>query len=435
MTTLRDRLLGHDPAQAGGGVSIDGPPDDGAPEASAVAGSPARAPAPGSAPMERLAKSFTPRRIEIEALSPIDQLKVDLHRRLVERLNLEALEEIEDPAVLATQIRGVVAELLRDEPTPLTQVERDDVIEQIVYEVTGLGPIEPFFRDPTISDILVNGAKDIYIERRGKLSRVPVSFRNDAHLMAIIDRIVSRVGRRVDESSPMVDARLPDGSRVNAIIPPLALDGPVLSIRRFGAELSMDQLVAKGSLTQEMVDLLAACVQARLNIIISGGTGIGQDDAAERAERVHSRHRARRHDRGRRRTAAAAGTRGAPGDAAAQHRRTRRGGGPRPGAQRPAHAARPHHRGRSARRRGAGHAAGDEHRSRGLAHHGARELPPRRAGPRRDDDPVRRHGAAHSRHPRADRVGARGGRADVAACRMARGASRRSPRSRPWKAT
>jgi len=215
-------------------------------------------------------------RIEIAPLSPVEQLKVDLHRRLIERLDLEALEQITDEAVLVQQIRNAVVEFLRTEPTPLSQVEREEVIEQIVYEVTGLGPIEPLFRDHTISDILVNGPKDVYVERKGKLSRVPTAFRNDAHLLAIIDRIVSRVGRRVDESSPMVDARLPDGSRVNAIIPPLALDGPVLSIRRFGAQITIDQLLEYGALTTEMVDLLAGCVQARLNILISGGTGSGK---------------------------------------------------------------------------------------------------------------------------------------------------------------
>jgi pilus assembly protein CpaF len=215
-------------------------------------------------------------RIEVTPLSPVEQLKVDLHRRLIERLDLEALEQITDESVLVQQIRNAVVEFLRSEPTPLSQVEREEVIEQIVYEVTGLGPIEPLFRDHTISDILVNGPKDVYVERKGKLSRVPTAFRNDAHLLAIIDRIVSRVGRRVDESSPMVDARLPDGSRVNAIIPPLALDGPVLSIRRFGAQITIDQLLEYGALTTEMVDLLAGCVQARLNILISGGTGSGK---------------------------------------------------------------------------------------------------------------------------------------------------------------
>src|SRR5690348_8222576 len=215
-------------------------------------------------------------RIEVAPLSPVDQLKVDLHRRLIERLDLEALEAIKDESVLIQQIRNAVVEFLRTESTPLSQVEREEVIEQIVYEVTGLGPIEPLFRDHSITDILVNGPKDVYVERRGKLARVPTSFRNNQHLLAIIDRIVSRVGRRVDESSPMVDARLPDGSRVNAIIPPLALDGPVLSIRRFGAQITIDQLLELGALTPEMVDLLAGCVHARLNILISGGTGSGK---------------------------------------------------------------------------------------------------------------------------------------------------------------
>jgi pilus assembly protein CpaF len=142
--------------------------------------------------------------------------------------------------------------------------------------VTGLGPLEPLFRDPTISDILVNGPHDCYVERRGKLSRVNVTFRDNAHLLAVIDRIVSKVGRRVDESSPMVDARLPDGSRVNAIIPPLAIDGAVLSIRRFGQGLSAQQLVEKNAMTEEMMHLLAGCVHARLNILVSGGTGSGK---------------------------------------------------------------------------------------------------------------------------------------------------------------
>ena len=215
-------------------------------------------------------------RVDTQVLSPVEQLKVDLHRRLIERLDLEALEQITDEAVLVQQIRNAVVEFLRTESTPLSQIEREEVIEQIVYEVTGLGPLEPLFRDHTITDILVNGPKDVYVERKGKLSRVPTSFRNDSHLLAIIDRIVSRVGRRVDESSPMVDARLPDGSRVNAIIPPLALDGPVLSIRRFGAQITIDQLLEYGALTTEMVDLLAGCVQARLNVLISGGTGSGK---------------------------------------------------------------------------------------------------------------------------------------------------------------
>ena len=209
-------------------------------------------------------------------LSPVEQLKVDLHRRLIERLDLEALEQVKEEQELSRQIRGAVVEFLRAEQTPLSQNEREEVVEQIVYEIIGLGPIEPLFRDPTISDILVNGAHEIYIERHGKLIRVPASFRNDAHLLSVIDRIVSKIGRRVDESSPMVDARLPDGSRVNAIIPPLALDGPVLSIRRFEADLAVQQLIQNGTVTEPMMRLLAGCVHARLNVVISGGTGSGK---------------------------------------------------------------------------------------------------------------------------------------------------------------
>ncbi len=216
------------------------------------------------------------RKIEHETLSTMDRVKVDLHRRLIERLDLEALEQIPDERVLHSEIRAVVIELLRQEATPLTVADREEIIEQILYEVTGLGPIEPLFRDPTITDILVNGSKEIYIERAGKLVHVAATFRNDAHLMAVIDRIVSKIGRRVDESSPMVDARLPDGSRVNAIIPPLALDGPILSIRRFGADLTMERLIAFGTLTEDMATLLNACVGARLNILVSGGTGAGK---------------------------------------------------------------------------------------------------------------------------------------------------------------
>jgi pilus assembly protein CpaF len=209
-------------------------------------------------------------------LTAVEQLKVDLPRRLIERLDLEALEKISDEAVIVQQIRNAVSELLRGESTPFSQAEREEVVEQIVYEVIGLGPIEPLFRDRTVTDILVNGAKEIYVERNGRLSRALTSFRDDTHLLSIIDRIVSRVGRRVDESSPMVDARLPDGSRVNAIIPPLAIDGPVLSIRRFGAEITIQNLIEFGALTDDMVNLLAGCVRARLNILISGGTGAGK---------------------------------------------------------------------------------------------------------------------------------------------------------------
>jgi pilus assembly protein CpaF len=219
---------------------------------------------------------FGPRRAAEDVLSAVDELKQTVHRKLIERLDLEALDRVKDERQVTAQIRLAVSELLRGESTPLSQMEREELVDQVVYEVVGLGPIEPLFRDPTVSDILVNGPRDIYVERRGKLQRVAAAFRNDAHLMSVIDRIVSRVGRRVDESSPMVDARLPDGSRVNAIIPPLAVDSAILSIRRFGAALGPERLVELGAMTEDMLTLLSACVKARLNILVSGGTGSGK---------------------------------------------------------------------------------------------------------------------------------------------------------------
>jgi pilus assembly protein CpaF len=263
--SLRDRLLGR---AAPGITTIRPTPNENgkAPPAPEV-----EVPSDGAS-----SGMFTPTRGDAPALTPVEQLKLELHRRLIERLDLEALERISDESVIVQQIRQAVGELLRGEPTPLSHAEREEVVDQIVYEVIGLGPIEPLFRDRAVTDILVNGPKEIYVEKQGRLSRALTSFRDDAHLLAIIDRIVSRVGRRVDESSPMVDARLPDGSRVNAIIPPLAIDGPVLSIRRFGAEITVQKLVEYGSLTEDMVNLMAGCVRARLNILISGGTGAGK---------------------------------------------------------------------------------------------------------------------------------------------------------------
>ena len=268
--SLRDRLT----RRTNGGIPAVTPGDtatDGAQPGTAVRATPApRTPSPTPS------SGIYGRRIEVEPISALDQVKIDLHRKLIERLDLEALEQIPDERLLNSEIRAVVIELLREESTPLTVADREDIIEQVLYEITGLGPIEPMFRDLSISDILVNGSKEIYIERGGRLTRVATSFRNDAHLMAVIDRIVSRVGRRVDESSPMVDARLPDGSRVNAIIPPLALDGPVLSIRRFGIDLSVQKLIDGGTMNPAMASLIAGCVAARLNIMISGGTGAGK---------------------------------------------------------------------------------------------------------------------------------------------------------------
>lgn len=204
------------------------------------------------------------------------ELKFTLHRKLLDKINLEALAAIDNQRVRA-EVRQAVMALIDGEPTLLSSMEKQQISEEVLDEVFGLGPLEPLLQDPTISDILVNTAKQVYVERRGLLEMTSVRFHDDGHLLRIIDKIVSQVGRRVDESNPMVDARLSDGSRVNAIIPPLAVDGPLLSIRRFGTDKLMPQdLVDKKSLTPGMMQLLEAAVKARLNIIIAGGTGSGK---------------------------------------------------------------------------------------------------------------------------------------------------------------
>jgi pilus assembly protein CpaF len=204
------------------------------------------------------------------------ELKFTIHRKLLDRINLEALSSLAGERARA-EIRIAVAKLVDEERTPLSLAEKERVIEEVLDEVFGLGPLEPLLRDPTISDILVTTPKLVYIERAGKLFRTSVEFKDNTHLLRIIEKVVARVGRRVDESSPLCDARLPDGSRVNAAIPPVAVDGPLLSIRRFGKELlGGEDLVKKLAMTEGMLELLKACVRARLNILISGGTGAGK---------------------------------------------------------------------------------------------------------------------------------------------------------------
>ena len=212
-----------------------------------------------------------------QPISPEYQnLKFALHRKLLDRVNLQLLSSIATDHVRA-EIRSVLVRLVEEEKTPLTVVEKDRIINEVLDEVFGLGPLEPLLADPTISDILVTTPHMVYIERGGKLYETPVEFKDDAHLMRIIEKVVARVGRRVDESSPLVDARLPDGSRVNATIPPVAVDGPLLSIRRFGRNpLTAEDLVRNLTLTPGMLELLKACVRAKLNIVISGGTGTGK---------------------------------------------------------------------------------------------------------------------------------------------------------------
>jgi pilus assembly protein CpaF len=204
------------------------------------------------------------------------ELKNRVHRQLIERIDLTKIGVLPTD-VLQQQIRRIVEDMLVDDETPLSRQEREQIIVEVQHETFGLGPIEPLMQDPSVSDVLVNGPKDVYIERRGRLERTKVIFRDDAHLLQIIDRIVSAVGRRIDESSPMVDARLADGSRVNAIIPPLALDGPVLSIRRFAADpYKMSDLIEFDTLTPALAEFVRAAVQARLNVLVSGGTGAGK---------------------------------------------------------------------------------------------------------------------------------------------------------------
>ena len=204
------------------------------------------------------------------------ELKANVHKKLLNRLNLEALATAERSRAEG-EIKALVNELLSEESMPISMGERDVLYGELIDEVFGLGPLEPILRDPSVNDILVNTYKNVFVERRGILEKVPATFQDDGHLLRVIDRIVSRVGRRIDDSSPMVDARLADGSRVNAIIPPLAVDGPLLSIRRFPAErLQAEDLVTLRALTQPMLDFLSHCVRARLNCLISGGTGAGK---------------------------------------------------------------------------------------------------------------------------------------------------------------
>jgi pilus assembly protein CpaF len=211
-----------------------------------------------------------------EHASSFPELKGRVHKRVVELLDTATMSSMGED-VLTQELSKLVDQLLQQESVPLNLNERTRLTKEILHEVLGLGPLEPLIADQTVADILVNGPYKVYVERFGNIERTDVKFRDEAHLRKIIDRIVSRIGRRVDESSPMVDARLADGSRVNAIIPPLALDGPSLSIRKFSRDpLQLHHLIEKRSLTPEIGDLLKAIVQARLNVLISGGTGTGK---------------------------------------------------------------------------------------------------------------------------------------------------------------
>ncbi|MCD6061559.1 MAG: pilus assembly protein CpaF [Moraxellaceae bacterium] len=279
--------------------------------------------------------------------SELQQLKTRIHGEVMEQINLKLVDKLA-PEQLHEQIGRLVLHTLERQDLPFNQQEREVLIQEIQDEIMGYGPIEPLLRDHTVNDILVNTWKQVYVERRGKLEKTSVTFHNNEHLKRIIEKITNAVGRRIDESMPMVDARLPDGSRVNAVIPPLALDGPLLSIRKFAADpYTVKDLIAFRSMTPVMAEFIAAAVKARVNIIISGGTGAGKTTLLNVCSSFI-----------------------------------------------PDNERIPHHRRRSARRRGAGHAAGHEHRPRRLAHHHPRQHAARLP------DPPRAHGRHERPHAR-----------------------------------
>ncbi|OLB78110.1 MAG: pilus assembly protein CpaF [Actinobacteria bacterium 13_2_20CM_2_71_6] len=227
-------------------------------------------PAPAVPPAER-------QRTALPQVDPVAGVRRRLQQSLVETLGPQLYEDIGGDDDLALRVQETIATLLAREETPLAGADRSRITQEVTDDILGHGPIEPLLRDPTVSEIMVNGPHRIFVERSGRIVQVPAEFANEAHLRRVIDRIVSRVGRRVDEASPMVDARLPDGSRVNAVVPPIALDGSTLTIRKFATEpLTVADLISFGTFTPPVAQLLAACVHGRLDIVVSGGTGSGK---------------------------------------------------------------------------------------------------------------------------------------------------------------
>lgn len=270
MASIKDTLVGWSFGEWGkdlplpGGARLPQPADPAPPVV-------AESPTPAPAKVEQPEPQAVP-----EHLETYYQLKTDLHRKLLTKIDLAALERLPKDRV-ATQLGQIVNALIDEFSLPVNEHERDSLVTDLLNEITGYGPLEPLLSDPGISEIMVNGYDMIFVERRGRLERAPIRFTDDAALLKVIDKIVSHVGRRIDESSPMADARLPDGSRVNAIIPPVALDGPSLTIRRFAVvPLKMEDLLSKQALTAGMAEMLSGMVKAKLNILISGGTGSGK---------------------------------------------------------------------------------------------------------------------------------------------------------------
>ena len=291
------------------------------------------APAPAPAP--------TPERVAAR-----DELLRQIRQKMQDEVQVVFTTLLDTKAEeLRTKVEGIVDRVITTNGFAVTRAERMRLVEELIGEVGGLGPLEPLLADETVTEIMVNGPNHLYIERRGKILRVDTVFLNDEHVLRIIDRIITPLGRRIDQTSPRVDARLPDGSRVNAIIEPLSLIGPVITIRKFPAKpITVDDMIRFGTATPEMFDFLRACVEARLNVVRLGRDGFRQDDLPQRAVVVHPRRRADRHHRGCGRAAAPADARPHARGASGQPRGERRDHHPRPAAQRHAHAARPDHR-------------------------------------------------------------------------------------------
>ena len=290
------------------------------------------------------------------------EAKVRLHRKLIDDLNLPMVERLSKEELRA-QVSEIVTDYVRSERILLNARELENFTSEVIDELTGLGPIEPLLKDPTVSDILINTHEKVYVERFGQLEQVPVRFKDEAHVLRIVNKIVSAVGRRVDESQPMIDARLADGSRINVAVRPIAVDGPLVSIRKFAEQAyDIDGLVSVGSLTPKIAEVLSAAVRARLTILVSRRYRQRQDHAAQCALHQHLPQGAAHHHRGRRRTAPAAAACRPVGNPSAEYRRTRRDPPARADEERAAHAPRPHHHRRGARRGSLRHASGHEYR-------------------------------------------------------------------------
>ncbi len=354
---------------------------------------------------------------------------------LIEAIDLAQLARL-DAEAAREEIRDIVNEIIAIKNIVMSISEQEELLDDICNDVLGYGPLEPLLARDDIADIMVNSAGTVYIEVNGKIQRTGIRFRDNQQLLNICQRIVSQVGRRVDESSPICDARLADGSRVNAIVPPLALDGPALTIRKFKKDkLRLDNLVKFGSITPEGAEILRIMGRCRVNTARLRRHRLGQNHAAELSDPIHRRRRAHHHLRGRSRTAAPAAARGSPGNPPAQHRRRRPDHHARSGQELPAHAAGTHHRRRSPRTRGVRPAAGDEHRPRRLDGHAARQLAARGAVPCRIHDHHGRLFAALQDHPRDAGCVRRRRGAGGAPARRHRARSRTSPKWSGWKAT